>query len=52
MDEIKLRRLPGCVQRRGTMKKLPQISEAEYEVMKAVWRQSPAGTNEMNGFFR
>ncbi len=29
------------------MKKLPQISEAEYEVMKAVWRQSPAGTNEI-----
>lgn len=29
------------------MKKLPQISEAEYEVMKAVWRYAPVTTNEV-----
>lgn len=29
------------------MKKLPQISEAEYEVMKAVWKYAPVTTNEV-----
>ncbi len=29
------------------MKKLPQISEAEYEVMKIVWRHAPVSTNEI-----
>ena len=29
------------------MKKLPQISEAEYEVMKIVWKESPISTNEI-----
>lgn len=29
------------------MKKLPQISEAEYEVMKIVWTCSPINTNEI-----
>lgn len=29
------------------MKKLPQISEAEYEVMKIVWKYSPISTNEI-----
>lgn len=29
------------------MKKLPQISEAEYEVMKIVWRYAPVTTNEV-----
>ncbi|WP_394925415.1 BlaI/MecI/CopY family transcriptional regulator [uncultured Robinsoniella sp.] len=29
------------------MKKLPQISEAEYEVMKIVWKYAPISTNEV-----
>jgi len=29
------------------MKKLPQISEAEYEVMKIVWKCAPISTNEV-----
>lgn len=29
------------------MKALPQISEAEFEVMKLVWRQAPINTNEI-----
>ena len=29
------------------MKKLPQISEAEYEVMKIVWKYAPINTNEI-----
>lgn len=29
------------------MKKLPQISEAELEVMKIVWAQAPVSTNEI-----
>ncbi len=29
------------------MKKLPQISEAEYEVMKIIWRYAPISTNEV-----
>lgn len=29
------------------MKKLPQISEAELEVMKIVWTQAPVSTNEI-----
>ncbi len=29
------------------MKKLPQISEAEYEVMKIVWNYAPINTNEV-----
>ncbi len=29
------------------MKKLPQISEAEYEVMKIVWKHAPINTNEI-----
>ena len=29
------------------MKRLPQISEAEYEVMKTVWRYAPITTNEV-----
>lgn len=29
------------------MKKLPQISEAEYEVMKVVWKHAPISTNEI-----
>lgn len=29
------------------MKKLPQISEAEYEVMKVVWQHAPISTNEV-----
>ncbi|WFR58473.1 BlaI/MecI/CopY family transcriptional regulator [Anaerocolumna sp. AGMB13025] len=29
------------------MKKLPQISEAEYEVMKLVWNHAPISTNEV-----
>ncbi len=29
------------------MKKLPQISEAEYEVMKVVWNNAPISTNEV-----
>lgn len=29
------------------MKKLPQISEAEYEVMKIVWKYAPISTNEI-----
>lgn len=27
------------------MNNLPQISEAEYEVMKVVWREAPINTN-------
>lgn len=29
------------------MKALPQISEAEYEVMKIVWKHAPISTNEI-----
>lgn len=29
------------------MEKLPQISEAEYEVMKVVWKYAPITTNEV-----
>lgn len=29
------------------MRKLPQISEAEYEVMKIVWKYAPISTNEV-----
>lgn len=29
------------------MRKLPQISEAEFEVMKVVWKYSPISTNEV-----
>ena len=29
------------------MKKLPQISEAEFEVMRLVWDQAPVSTNEI-----
>ena len=29
------------------MKKLPQISEAEYEVMKIIWAKAPVNTNEI-----
>ncbi len=29
------------------MKKLPQISEAEFEVMKIVWENAPVSTNEI-----
>lgn len=30
-----------------TMTKLPQISEAEFEVMKVVWKYAPISTNEI-----
>lgn len=29
------------------MEKLPQISEAEYEVMKVIWEHAPVSTNEI-----
>ena len=29
------------------MKKLPQISEAEYQVMKVVWKHAPINTKEV-----
>ncbi len=29
------------------MKKLPQISEAEFEVMKIIWKYAPISTNEV-----
>ena len=29
------------------MNKLPQISEAEFEVMKIVWKYAPISTNEI-----
>ena len=29
------------------MRNLPQISEAEYEVMKVVWKHAPTSTNEI-----
>ena len=29
------------------MKNLPQISEAEFEVMKIVWKHAPINTNEI-----
>lgn len=29
------------------MKRLPQISEAEYEVMKVIWKDAPVSTNEV-----
>ena len=29
------------------MSALPQISEAEYEVMKIVWKYAPINTNEI-----
>ncbi|POP34006.1 BlaI/MecI/CopY family transcriptional regulator [Lactonifactor longoviformis] len=32
------------------MKKLPQITEAEYEIMKVVWKKAPVSTNEITEF--
>ncbi|HIX14278.1 MAG TPA: BlaI/MecI/CopY family transcriptional regulator [Candidatus Hungatella pullicola] len=29
------------------MKHLPQISEAEYEIMKVIWKEAPINTNEV-----
>ena len=29
------------------MSKLPQISEAEFEVMKIIWKYAPINTNEI-----
>lgn len=29
------------------MKTLPQISEAEFEVMKIIWKHAPISTNEI-----
>lgn len=29
------------------MDKLPQISEAEYEIMKIIWEESPISTNSI-----
>ena len=29
------------------MKTLPQISEAEFEVMKVIWKHAPISTNEI-----
>ncbi len=29
------------------MKPLPQISEAEFEVMKIIWKYAPISTNEI-----
>ena len=29
------------------MKKLPQISEAEFEVMKVIWQKAPVSTTEV-----
>ncbi len=29
------------------MSRLPQISEAEYEVMKVIWSKAPISTNEV-----
>lgn len=31
------------------MKSLPQISEAEYEVMRIIWKHAPISTNEIVG---
>lgn len=31
------------------MTKLPQISEAEFEVMKIIWKYAPINTNEITG---
>lgn len=31
------------------MSKLPQISEAEFEVMKVIWKYAPISTNEVTG---
>lgn len=30
---------------------LPQISEAEFEVMKVVWKRAPVSTNEVTDLF-
>ena len=35
------------LKRRTIMKTLPQISEAEFEVMKIVWKYAPISTNEI-----
>ncbi len=32
------------------MKSLPQISEAEFEVMKIVWEHAPISTNEITEY--
>lgn len=32
------------------MKALPQISEAEFEVMKIIWKHAPFSTNEIRVF--
>ena len=33
--------------KKSPVKKLPQISEAEYEVMKIVWKSAPISTTEI-----
>ena len=33
------------------MNDMPKISEAEYEIMKAVWKNAPISTNEVVGLF-
>ena len=33
------------------MKEMPKISEAEYEIMKAVWKNAPISTNEVVSLF-
>lgn len=33
------------------MKEMPKISEAEYEIMKAVWKNAPISTNEVVEIF-
>ena len=32
------------------MKQLPQISEAEYEIMKLIWREAPISTNQVTDY--
>ena len=41
-------RFTTCVRFGGkSMKKLPQISEAEFEVMRVIWEHAPISTNEV-----
>ena len=37
----------GTLKEEFTMAALPQISEAEYEVMKIIWKYAPISTNEI-----
>ena len=47
MDLAALLKRLDVYKRQVIMSRLPQISEAEYEVMKVIWNKAPISTNEV-----